>query len=255
MFIHNLNPTLIDIGPLEIRYYGLVYVIGFILLWYVLHKKRKELKLVKKDVEDFVFYLILAVVIGSRLFHVIFWDPVYYLQNPLKIFAFWDGGMAFHGGLIGVVASVYYFCKKHKLKFLKLADILTFPALFALALGRIANFINGEIVGTITNIKWCVVFPRYQGCRHPVQLYGAAGRFLLLGFLAAIKKYKKKFKDGFIFWNFVFWMGIGRFFCDFLRADPRIFGLSMGQYLSGIMAIVAGYVLIKYHLYNKQGKD
>ena len=129
---------------------------------------------------------------------------------------------------------------------LKLADILTFPALFALALGRIANFINAEIVGTITNVRWCFKFPGYEGCRHPVQLYGAVGRFLLLGYLAIFNNVKK-FKDGFIFWNFVFFMGLGRFFCDFFRQDPRILGLSLGQGLSLVMVAVAGLVLMKYH--------
>ncbi|MBW2996567.1 prolipoprotein diacylglyceryl transferase [Candidatus Woesearchaeota archaeon] len=246
MFTHNINPILLSIGPLQIRYYALVYIIGFLLGWYVLNKKRQELKLEKKDVENFVFYLILGVVIGSRVLHILLWDPAYYFQNPLKIFAFWEGGMSFHGGLLGVMLAVYYFVKKHKLSFLKLADILTFPALFALALGRIANFINAEIVGTITNVRWCFKFPGYEGCRHPVQLYGAAGRFILLGYLAALNKVKK-FKDGFIFWNFVFFMGLGRFFCDFFRQDPRILGLSLGQGLSLVMVAVAGLVLMKYH--------
>ncbi|MEE9525849.1 MAG: prolipoprotein diacylglyceryl transferase [Candidatus Woesearchaeota archaeon] len=246
MFTHNLNPVLFSIGPLQIRWYGLVYIIGFLLVYYVLNKKRKELNLEKKDVENFSLYIILAVVIGARLFEVLIWNPGYYFQNPLKIFAVWEGGMAFHGGLLGVMLVVYYYVKKHKIPFLKLADILTFPGLFALALGRVANFINGELVGIVTNVKWCFNFPGYEGCRHPVQLYGAAGRFLLLGYLAAIKNIKK-WKDGFIFWNFVLFMGIGRFFTDFLREDPRVLGLSMGQYLSAIMAIVAGVVLWKYY--------
>ena len=246
MFMHNINPVLLNIGPLEIRYYGLVYVIGFLLVYYILNKRKQELKLTKQDVESFLLYIILGTIIGARLLEVFIWGPSYYLANPLKILAIWEGGMSLHGGLIGVALVCYYFCKKHNIKIAKIADILVVPAVFILALGRIANFINGELVGTLTNVKWCVKFPDYKGCRHPVQLYGAAGRFLLFGYLLTLKKIKK-FKDGFLFWNFILFMGIGRFFIDFLRDDARVLGLNMGQYLSIVMVIVAGYVLIKYY--------
>lgn len=246
MFTHNIDPTLFSIGPFEIRYYGLVYVIGFLLIYYILSKKRQELKLTKKDIDNLVLYLILAVVVGSRLFEVLIWNPAYYFANPLKIFAIWEGGMALHGGIIAICLVGYYFCKKKKISFAKLADILVIPAVFILALGRIANFINAELVGIITNLPWCVKFPNIEGCRHPVQLYGAAGRFVLFGYLIALKKLKK-FKDGFLFWNFILFMAIGRFFCDFLRQDPRLLGLSMGQYLSIIMFAIASYVLIRHY--------
>ena len=253
MFIHNINPTLLQLGVFEIRYYSLVYVLGFLLTWYILNKKKQELKLKKQEVESFIALLILGVVIGSRLLEVLIWEPVYYLANPLKIFAVWEGGMSLHGGIIGIALVTYYFAKKHKLNIAKLADILVLPGLFALALGRIANFINAELVGTITNIKCCVKFPNYEGCRHPVQLYGAAGRFLLLGYLLAIKKLKR-FKDGFLFWNFILFMGIGRFIIDFLREDARLLGLSLGQYLSLIMVIIACYVLFKYYRGNQKSQ-
>ncbi|MBR9691612.1 prolipoprotein diacylglyceryl transferase, partial [Candidatus Woesearchaeota archaeon] len=214
--------------------------------WYVLNKKKQELKLTKKDVESFILYIILGVILGARLFEVLIWNPVYYFSNPLEIFAVWKGGLSLHGGLAGAALVLYFFCKKYNIKFLKLADILVLPGLFALAVGRIANFINAELVGTVTNAGWCVKFPGYEGCRHPVQLYASAGRFILLGYLAALKNIKK-FKDGFLFWNFILFMGIGRFITDFLRDDPRVLGLSMGQYLSIVMVIVAGYVLIKYY--------
>jgi len=246
MFVQNIDPTLLHLGPFEIRYYGLVYVIGFLLVWFILDKNKKELKLTKQQVENLIIYLILGVVIGSRLFEVIFWEPAYYLANPLKIFAFWQGGMSFHGGFMGAIFVVYYFCKKHKLSFAKLADILVIPAVFILALGRIANFINSELVGTITNARWCVQFPGYEGCRHPVQLYGAAGRFLLFGYLLALKKLNK-WKPGFLFWNFVLFIGIGRFVIDFLRDESRLLGLSMGQYLSIALVLVASYILLKYY--------
>jgi len=255
MFIHNINPTLLNIGPFEIRYYGLVYVIGFILIYYFLMKKRKELNLEQKDIENAVLYLILGVIIGARLFQFI-WNPSYYISNPLEIFKVWKGGMSLHGGVAGVFVVGYFFCKKHKISFGKIADIVVLPALFALALGRIANFINGELVGTVTNVSWCFKFPSYEGCRHPTQLYGAAGRFILLGALVWMDKLKE-WKDGFLFWNFIFWMGLGRLIIDFLREDPRIWGLSTGQYLSLVLVIIGGYVLWKYYkkdLYKLFGK-
>lgn len=247
MFVHNINPTILHIwGPFEIRYYGLVYVLGFLLVYYILNKRRDELKLTKAEVESLVLYIILGVVIGARLFEVFIWEHNYYLAHPLEIFAIWQGGMSLHGGIAGVLLAGYLFCKKKKLSLAKLADIVIIPAVFILAIGRIANFINAELVGTITNVPWCVVFPGYDGCRHPVQLYGALGRFILFGYLVALKKIKR-WKDGFLFWNFVLFMGIGRFFCDFLRDDPRWLGLSMGQYLSLVMAAVAGYILLRYY--------
>ena len=246
MFVHNINPVLVSLGPFEIRYYGLVFVIGFLLAYYFLNKKREELGIEKKDVENFLLYLILGTIIGARLFHIFLWEPGYYLSNPSQLLAVWRGGLSLHGGLVGVIAVTYYFSKKHKIKLMKLADVLTLPALFGLALGRFANFMIGVIVGIVTIVRWCVEFPNYSGCRHPVQLYGAIGRFLLFGYLLDVMKHKK-FKDGFIFWMFIFFMGIGRFVVDFLREDPRVLGLSMGQYLSLIMALVGGYVLWKYY--------
>jgi phosphatidylglycerol:prolipoprotein diacylglycerol transferase len=244
MFIHNINPTIFSIGSLEIRWYGLVYVIGFSLVYYILHKRRKELKLGKEDVDKLMLSIILGTVIGARLFMLI-WEPAYYFANPLRIFAVWQGGMSLHGGIAGIIAAGYWFCKRHKIKFLKLADIVVVPALIGLALGRVANFINAELVGTVTNVRWCVDFGD-GACRHPVQLYGALGRFVLFGFLFSLDKIKK-YKDGFLFWSFVLLMGIGRFVIDFFRQDVRYFGLSLGQYLSLVLVIAGAYVLIKYY--------
>ncbi len=246
MYVHNLNPTLLDLGPLEIRYYGLVYLFGFIILYFVLnyYRKKDKLNITKDDIYDLIFYLFLGVLIGSRIFHV-FWELPYYIANPLKIFFIWEGGMAFHGGLVGVAIATYYFSKKKKISFAKLADIITIPAVFVLALGRIANFVNAELYGTLTNVSWCVKFPNVDGCRHPTQLYSALKRFAVLGILLLINK--KKNKDGFLFWNMIILFGIGRFFIDFLREDWHFLGLSLGQYFSLIMFIVGIYVLIKYY--------
>jgi len=245
MWVHNLDPVILEIFGFEIRYYGLVYVFGFLLTWWLLHKYRERLSLSKQEVEDCVFYIILGVLIGSRLFEVIFWNPGYYLSNPLKVFYIWEGGMAFHGGVIGIIFGLLYFVRKFKNSFWKLADVLVLSGTFALALGRIANFINGELWGTVTEVSWCVVFPNVTGCRHPVTLYGAIGRFVLFGWCLWL--WKKGMKAGFVFWNFVFFIGLGRLLVDVFRENARYFYLSLGQWYSLVMIIVGGWFLWNYY--------
>ncbi len=244
-FTLNLDPVLFSFGPLEIRYYGLVYVLGFLLAYFVLMHYSRKLRISKDDVENYLVWLIIGVILGSRLFHVLFWQPSYFLNHPWEIFMIWKGGMAFHGGLIAVVVVSYLFAKKKKVHLAKLADILTIPAVLVLALGRIANFINGELWGTVTNVPWCVNFKGAEGCRHPTQIYGALKRFFIFGMLLFLNR--KKYKDGFLFWVFVGLMGLGRFFINFVRVDGRFLGLSVGQCFSLLMVFVAVYVLMKYY--------
>src|SRR3989344_1339461 len=177
MYLHYLNPVLVSLGFLQIRYYSLVYIAGFLLVLWLLLRKREQLSLSKDDCYDLLVYLILGTILGARLFEVVFWEPVYYFHNPLEIVALWHGGMSYHGGLVGVMVAAWLFCKKKKIEFWKLADIIIVPTALMLAFVRIANFINGELVGRVADVGWCVVFPGYSGCRHPQQLYAAAYRF------------------------------------------------------------------------------
>jgi phosphatidylglycerol:prolipoprotein diacylglycerol transferase len=250
-FVHNINPTLLHLGPLEIRYYGLVYVLGFIavFLYFRYLIKHKKIKLTEDEIYDLVFYEMLGVLIGSRIIHIIFWEPMYYLSQPWKILYVWEGGMAFHGGLIGVAIATYLFWRKkeirNKITLAKLADYLAIPATVILAFGRIANFINGELPGKATDVSWCWYFPGYEGCRHPQVLYAAAKRFLVFGWLIFLNT--KKHKEGFIVWNMVTFFGLGRLIIDFYRDDPTLFGLTAGQYLSLIMLVLGSYVLSRYY--------
>ncbi len=165
----------------------------------------------------------------------------------------WQGGMSFHGGLIGAVVAGLIFCRKYKVKFYKLADFLMLPLAFFLFIGRIANFINGELVGIKTNVPWCVVFKDYDGCRHPSQLYEAL-KNLVIFFTLFFLYTKKKLKDGIVFWGFVLMYGVLRFIVTFWRESIRLFGLSMGQYLNILMVIVS--VIFLYRITrNKKIKE
>ena len=248
MFELDISPILLKLGPLSIRYYGFVFVLGFIIGLIALFKaiKKGKLEITKEKAYDFIFYLLIGILVGARIFHVLLWGWDYYFSNPIKIFYIWEGGVSFHGGLTGAIIVAYVFSKKNKINFWRIADILTLPAIFALALGRLANFLNQEILGTITELPFCVKFLRADplNCRHPVQLYAAVGRFSAFFFLL---KFDKNHKDGYIFWNFVFLLGFGRIVLDFLREDIRYAGLSIGQWLSILMMLFSGYVLFRKH--------
>ena len=164
MFFHNINPVLLEIGRFQIRYYGLLYAIGFIIAYFMISylAKRKKLPITKDDVADFLLYEILGVVLGARLVYVFVYNPLFYLQNPFEIAAVWHGGLSFHGGLTGAIIALYLFCRRKNIEFYDLADIAVIPVALALALGRIGNFINAELYGRITNVQWCVYFTKNQ---------------------------------------------------------------------------------------------
>ncbi|MFH1209664.1 MAG: prolipoprotein diacylglyceryl transferase [archaeon] len=246
MFIHNINPVLFSIFGLEIRYYGIIYVLGFLfLLWYLMIN-REKIGLSKDNIYDFVFYFILGSIIGARLFEVLFYEPYYYFTNLKEIIAFWHGGMSFHGGFLGGIIVTLVYSKKKKISFYKIADIIILPLAFFLFLGRIMNFINGELVGKITNVKWCVKFSNYEGCRHPTQLYEAFKNLVIFFTLLYFKNSSKNknLKEGTLFWTFIFIYGLLRFIIEFFKEPITLyFGIPLGQILSIILAIVGAYFL------------
>jgi len=194
MFTHNIDPVLLTLGPLEIRYYGLFFVLGFILAYFILkHLSNKGLvKMSVCEIEDLLFYVGVGGILGARLFYVLVYNLPFYLDNPLQILAVWQGGLSFHGSLIGGLIGVYYFTKKHKFNFLDMLDALSIPLILGLAIGRIGNFINGELFGPKTNLPWCVDFG--DGCRHPSQIYESIYSFFIFGVLWILKD--KKLKRG-----------------------------------------------------------
>jgi len=250
----NINPEIIKIGPLSIRWYGLMYLIGFICSYLILKReiKRKGIRVEKDFLENLYFYLILGLLIGARLGYVIFYNLSYYIENPLHIFAIWQGGMSFHGGLIGVVISAWLFTRTKKFDFFTLTDMLVLTAPIGIGLGRIGNFINGELYGRVTDVPWAMIFPEGGPLpRHPSQLYEAVLEGVVI--FAILWFFKDKFsRSGILSSLFLVLYGIFRFFVEFFREpDPQIgyiLGIfTMGQILCLIM-IFSGTLLLLYRI-------
>ncbi len=248
----NINPILIDLGPIRVSWYGLMYVLGFLASYLLVRyqMKKKDFGVSRLDVENLFFYLILGLIIGARLGYVLFYDLKMYLADPLEIFAVWHGGMSFHGGLIGVLIVGILFCWKNKKSFWTIADLFIVTAPIGLGLGRIGNFINGELYGRMTHVPWGMIFPKGGPLpRHPSQLYesGLEGGvlFLILWFLK-----DKKLPEGGLLGVFLSFYGLFRFIVEFFREpDPQLGfvlgSFTMGQILSSFM-IVGGIALLLY---------
>jgi phosphatidylglycerol---prolipoprotein diacylglyceryl transferase len=252
MFVHNIDPVILRLGPLEVRYYGLFFVLGFVIAYFMLNylAKKRHLELTKDDVSDFLLYLIVGVVLGARIFYVMAYNLGFYAANPLQTFAVWNGGLSFHGGLIGAVIAAIIFSRRKKIDFYDLADITVIPLALALALGRIGNFTNGELFGRVTNVPWAFKFPDAEGFRHPSQIYASIKNLINFAVLWNLKNYK--LPKGFLFWSFVTMYSFLRFVVEFFREpDPQLgffFGfLSMGQILSIIMFPIGLYFLFKIY--------
>ncbi len=241
VFLNNINPILATIGPFEIRYYSFAYILGAIFTYFILVKLAEERKLglSKQDIMDFVAYTLLSIVIFSRVFYVIIYNFGFFISNPLEVFAVWHGGLSFHGGLFGAIAAGIWFARKKKISFWKIADMAVIPVAIALFLGRIGNFINGELYGRITSVPWAVKFKNADGFRHPSQLYEAVKNLLMFAVLWKLRN--KKLKDGVLFSLFIVMYGTLRFFIEFFRGDSKvfIFGLSIFQVISIPLFILA----------------
>jgi phosphatidylglycerol:prolipoprotein diacylglycerol transferase len=250
----NINPNIVQVGPFQIRWYAVMYIISFIIGYFLLKKlyREREVKIDRADFENLFFYIMLGVIIGGRLGYVIFYNLKECIHHPLEIFAVWHGGMSFHGGMICTILFGYFFCRKYHYKFYKLADPAVVVAPIGLALGRFGNFINGELYGSPTNLPWSMIFPSDDSAipRHPSQLYELFLEGILLFFILW-RLSRKKRRDGAIFWSFILLYGIFRFLVEFVREpDPQlghlIGFLTMGQILSLLMIIAAiiGFVSI-----------
>ena len=250
-----IDPVLVQLGPFAIRWYALAYIAGIVLGWRIVRRlvQRPGWSLAPEAIDDLLFYVTLGIILGGRIGYVLFYQPGYYLANPLDALAVWRGGMSFHGGLIGVLAASALFARNHGLPFLEIMDALAVVAPIGLFFGRLANFVNGELWGRVSDVPWAVVFPRAgPEPRHPSQLYeaGLEGLVLLAVMLwFAAKPYRPEAR-GTLGGIFLIGYALARIAVELFREpDAQIGflagGLTMGQLLSFPMLLV-GLAAVAY---------
>ena len=255
MFTHNFDPIIFNLGIISIRWYSLAYVLGIIIGWWygkklILNKSSSiEQKFYLKHFDDLITYLIISIIVGGRLGYVIFYNIEYFLNNPIDIFKIWEGGMSFHGALIGIILGTYLFSVQKKIETLFLLDVIACVSPIGIFFGRIANFINGELVGKVSSVSWSVIFPNIDSMpRHPSQLYEAVLEGLILFLILNIIFLKKKYVIGSCSYLFLIFYGIFRIISELFREPDIQLGYiyelaSMGSILSFIM-ILSGLVMI-----------
>ncbi len=244
MLVHpQIDPVAIHLGPLAVHWYGLMYVaafVAFILLGRVRMRQQPQTHWTPRELDDLLLWGVLGVVLGGRLGQVLFYDPGYYLDNPVEIFAVWKGGMSFHGGLLGVLLALSWHARSHRRRFLEVGDFVAPLVPLGLAFGRVGNFINGELWGRVADpaLPWAMVFPRVDDLpRHPSQLYQAGLEGLALFVLLWLYSAKPR-PVGAVSGAFLVGYGVFRFVAEYFRTpDHGIFGqltlgISMGQWLS-----------------------
>ena len=259
MFINNFDPVAIQIFSLEIRWYSLSYIAGIVIGWVLSKKFFISNENIKEKFDDFLTYLIIGIIVGGRLGYVFFYNLNYYLDNISDIFKIWQGGMSFHGGLIGVIVACIWFSKKNNQNYFEYFDIVSLVAPIGIFFGRISNFINSELYGIETNVPWAVKFIRVDELlRHPSQLYEAffEGIILFLMLLYCRNKYFSK-NPGFISGLFLFFYSIFRIVIEFFRVPDEHLGylflnLTMGQIISFLFLIIGSYLLIKKYEIKKK---
>ena len=244
-----INPNIIEIGPLKLRWYGVMYILGFLAAYFLIGRQKtaQRIGLEGRRLQDLIFYVAIGLIIGARFGYLLFYqmmDFSYYLRHPLEILAIWHGGMSFHGGLIGAVLAGLLFCRKYRLPFWEVADAVMVTAPVGLGLGRLGNFINAELFGRPSTVPWAMIFPGGGPLpRHPSQLYEAVLEGVLL-FVILWSLKDRGFRPGSMVCLFLAGYGIFRFFVEFFREpDPQL-GLfwdffSMGQLLCLGMILTA----------------
>jgi len=248
----SISPEIYSIGPIHIRYYGLLFalsfVVGFKIMEHIFNKENRSMD----DLNDLVWYMILGTVIGARLGHCLFYNPEYYLANPIEILKIWTGGLASHGAAVGILTSIYFYSKKKKKQsFLWVMDRVVITVALAAVFIRMGNLFNSEIIGHPTDLAWGFIFTSVDNIpRHPAQLYEAL--FYLLSFVIIYFQYKKydgKFNDGYLFGIFLILIFGFRIFVEYFKENQTYFEegmlLNMGQLLS-IPLVIAGIYFLYY---------
>jgi len=255
MIIHNLDPIFVDLGFFQVKWYSIAYILGISLGWiYALRIIKNNEYLGKKitlnDFDDLIVYIIIGIIVGGRLGYIFFYNFNYYINDIVEIFKLWNGGMSFHGGLAGVIFATYVFTKIKKKKFFPFTDVICCVAPIGIFFGRLANFINGELVGKESSLPWAVVFSEHGNfARHPSQIYEAILEgivlFIIINFLALKKNLL--FKSGIISGSFLIFYSVLRIISEFFRVPDDHIGyvysyLSMGIILS-IFTLFFGLII------------
>ncbi len=251
-----IDPVLLDLGPIVIRWYALAYIVGLIVGWRVMRvlARRPPYKIRDLDVDDLLLWVTLGVVLGGRFGYVLFYKPGFYLANPLAALRIWEGGMSFHGGLIGVLVAVALFARLRKIPFLVLGDLLAVVAPIGLLLGRIANFINAELFGRPTDVPWAMVFPTdpQRLPRHPSQLYEAflEGVVLFTVLFLLSRNQGVRERTGMLSGAFLLGYALCRTIAELFRKPDDFLGFlfwqtTMGQLLSAPMALIGLWLILR----------
>lgn len=259
----NINPVLFDIGPVQIRYYGIMYLMSFLVVYGVLlyRIKKEKFNYSQEQCEDYIVWAVLGALIGGRIGYIFFYDFSYFLQHPVEVF--WpfrkiDGvsvvgisGLSYHGGLAGVFISTVLFCRKCKFRFWPFVDFFIPAVPLGYTFGRIGNFLNGELWGRITHVPWGMYFPwaPTYDLRHPSQLYEAFFEGIVLFLILWALRNKESFK-GYLLFIYLFGYGVARFLIEFVRQPDEHLGfitlnLSMGQILSVFMVVIPLIIFLK----------
>ena len=247
-----LDPVALDLGFFKVRWYSLAYITGILVGWWYLTKlvTRPGAPMTKAQVEDLVIYATLGIILGGRFGYILFYRPEM-LGQPLSMLKLWEGGMSFHGGVIGVILGVLWFARSQKVNWLRTLDYLVVVYPIGHFLGRLANFVNGELWGRETTVSWGMVFPGGgEVVRHPSQLYQAGLEGLVLGIILSVLFWKSdsRLKPGALAGHFVFWMGGFRFVAETVR-EPDVgvhglLGMTMGQTLCVPMILLGLYLIL-----------
>ena len=258
MFTHNLDPILINLGFISLRWYSLAYIFGILIGWWYGKKIIKKFKnkygnFLADDFDDLITYLIFGIVIGGRVGYVIFYNLNYYIENPLDIIKIWQGGMSFHGALIGIIIGTFFFSYRRDKNALFFLDIIACVSPIGIFFGRIANFINGELVGKISSMPWSVIFPNVDMMpRHPSQIYEAILEGIILFLIVNFFINKKEYIIGTCSYVFLINYGVLRIVSEFFREPDLQLGYifniaSMGSILSFVMFLsgIAMFYIVK----------
>ncbi|WP_435165531.1 prolipoprotein diacylglyceryl transferase [Candidatus Pelagibacter bacterium nBUS_28] len=245
MFINNFDPVAFQIMSFEIRWYSLAYILGIVIGWILCKKIFIKNSDISEKFDDYITYLIIGIILGGRIGYIVFYNFSYYLDNFLDIFKIWQGGMSFHGGLLGIIVSSYIFAKKNNQNPFFYLDQVSIVAPVGIFFGRLANFINSELYGTTSNVPWSIIFIKVDNLsRHPSQLYEAILEGLIL-FIILIYFTNKNYlnKPGLISGLFLIFYSIFRFFVEFFRVPDEqigylILSLTMGQIISLVFASI-----------------